>query len=219
MGTITNKEGAFNLRVAENDRVLITALQFQQFTVIVDRGIIESKSMHVALNPAVNQLGEVIVSPYDLSGNIVADVKRINVTEINVNYDTTYEDLEFGYEFSADQWSSIKGNRAEMAYHNGQTQNGGDILGLVGLFVKPKKSVKKQSVIDRQVAVTAIRQRFSNVYIHETFGVPMENVNDFIYFIEETSFDINLLKAENEIELLAEISRKSKIYNQKLSQD
>ena len=219
LGTIANFDGEFQLSVAENDRVQITALQFQQFTVVIDKGIIDSKSMRVSLNPAVNQLGEVIVSPYDLSGNIEADVRRINVTEINSDWDTTYENLEFGYEFSADQWTSIVGNRAEQAFYNGQSQNGGNILGLVGLFLKNKRFNIGRTNEERQVAVTALRQRFSNTYINETFGIPAEKVNDFIYFIEETNFDTNLLKSENEIQLLEVLYRKSEIYKRNFAEN
>ena len=127
-GTITSETGEFQIKVAENDRVFISAMQFQNFTVIIDEGIIETKTMHIALNPVINQLDEVLIRPYDLSGNIVADVKRINVSSISNKYDTSYETVEFGYEFSADAQTSVKGNKAEEAFHNGQEQYGGDLI-------------------------------------------------------------------------------------------
>ena len=60
-GTVTSPEGIFALKVAENDRVSVTALQFSTFIVIVDKGVIDNKRMGIYLNPVVNQLEEVIV--------------------------------------------------------------------------------------------------------------------------------------------------------------
>ena len=133
-GTITSVTGDFEIKVSENDRILITAMQFQSFTVIIDKGILEAKKMNIYLNLVINQLEEVVIRPYDISGNIVADVKRINIITVKNNWDLSYEKLEFEYEFSADSHTSIGGNKAEEAYFNGAVQGGGDILGLASLF-------------------------------------------------------------------------------------
>ena len=138
-GTITSETGEFELMVGENDRVFISAIQSQRFTVIIDEGIMDSRTMFIYLNPVVNQLDEVIIRPFDLSGNIVADVKRVNITSVNQNWDLSYENLEFGYEFADDAQSSVKGNKAEEAYFNGPVQSGGNILGLASLFFKKEK--------------------------------------------------------------------------------
>ncbi|MBZ0328096.1 MAG: carboxypeptidase-like regulatory domain-containing protein [Altibacter sp.] len=211
-GTITNIAGAFELEVVENDRIQVTALQFQSFTIIVDSGVIETGRMAIYLNPSVNQLDEVIVRPYDLSGNIIADVGRIKTANMNPQWDLSYETLEFGYEFSDDQYTSIVGNKAEEAFYNGQKQASLNFIGLAGLFFpkKPKKEVEK--ITDRAALIRAMRQRFSNAYITETFAIPEERVNDFIYFLEENGVDAHLLKLENELLLLDFLTAQSIIY-------
>ncbi len=93
-GTVTDAEGVFNLRVGINDRVQVTALQFQSFTVIVDRGVMDVREMNIYMNPAVNQLEEVIVRPYDLSGSIVVDVRRIQTSVVSPDWDLSYSTLE-----------------------------------------------------------------------------------------------------------------------------
>lgn len=210
-GTVTSQTGQFQLEVAENDRVLITALQFQEFTVIVDKGVVETKNMGIYLNPAINQLEEVIVRPYDLSGNIVADVKRIKTSVITPEWDLSYEALEFGYKFAPDRQTSIRGNVAEEALnHNPQT--GANILGLVGLLFNKKKSSTREIFTSKEMVTKALRQRYSNAYITETFAIPSVYVNDFIYFAEEKGIDAQLLKSENEIELLEFLRKQSEQY-------
>jgi hypothetical protein len=211
-GTITNSEGGFELEVVENDRIQVTALQFQSFTVIVDKGVVATESMAIYLNPAVNQLDEVIVRPYDLSGNIIADVNRIKTANMNPQWDLSYETLEFGYEFSDDQYSAIAGNKAEEAFYNGQKQASLNFIGLAGLFFpkKPKKQVEK--ITDKASLIRAMRQRFSNAYITATFNISEDRVNDFIYFLEENGIESALLKTENELRLLDFLAAQSIIY-------
>ncbi len=211
-GTITSKNGAFELMVAENDRVFISATQFQRFSVIIDDGIIESKRMYVFLNPVVNQLDEVVIRPYDISGNIVADVKRVDIVDVNQNLDLSYENLEYGYEFSDDAQSSIRGNKAEEAYFNGPVQGGGDILGLANLFFPNKKKTEREVISETELKTDAVQKRFGNAYISKTFNIPEEKVNEFIYFVEENGIDKKLLQYENELLLIEYLHIQSKKY-------
>ncbi len=217
-GTITSETGEFELKVAENDRVFISAMQFQRFTVIIDNGIIENKKMYIYLNPVVNQLDEVLIRPYDISGNIVADVKRINVTSVSNEWDLSYETLEFEYEFSADAQTSVKGNKSREAYHNGQEQYGGDILGLASMIAdiispsKKKKSTKKEEISETDMITNAVQKRFGNNYISKTFKIPEDKVNEFIYYVEENGIDRSLLRPENEFILIDYLHLQSRAY-------
>ena len=47
-----------------------------------------------------------------------------------------------------------------------------------------KKKSEKQVVTEKEVITTSLRQRYSNAYMTQTFGIPEEQVNDFIYFTE-----------------------------------
>lgn len=218
-GTVTDKEGDFTIAVGINDRVQITALQFQSFTVIVDEGVMDVRSMNIYLNPAVNQLEEVIVRPYDLSGNIVADVRRIQTSVISPDWDLSYSTLEFDYQFSPDAQTGVQGNAAEQALGFTNVREGANVLGLVGLLFPKKKRSEKQVVTDKEVITTSLRQRYSNAYITRTFGIPEDKVNDFIYFTEDNGIDKSLLSSENEIELLEFLHRQSELYKAQVVQD
>ena len=213
MGTVTSPEGLFELNVAENDRISVTALQFSTFTVIVDSGVIESEMMGIYLNPVVNQLEEVIVRPYDLLGNVTADVSRIQTANVVPHWDLSYESLEFDYEFSADQYTSVKGNKAEEAYFNGQYQASLDFIGLAGLlFPKKKRKTFRELNSEKNLVANSLRQRFSNSYLSLVFGIQEELANDFIFFVEENGMQRRWLKQENEILLLDFMHQKSDAY-------
>lgn len=215
-GTITSFTGTFELSVAENDRIAVSALQFSTFTVIVDKGVLDNQKMGIYLNPVVNQLEEVIVRPYDLLGNVIADVGRIKTANVVPQWDLSYSSLEFGYEFSDDQYSSIEGNKAEEAFFNGQQQASLNFIGLASLlFPKKKKNTFKEINTERDLIAKSLRQRFSNSYILDVFNIPEENANDFIYFAEENGLQIELLLAKNEILLLDFMYQMSRDYKNK----
>ena len=76
-GTVTDENGKFLLNVALNDIVEFRALQFQDFTVTIDENIIKSKKMTVFLVEKVNKLDEVVILPYDLTGNLAVDIESV----------------------------------------------------------------------------------------------------------------------------------------------
>ena len=44
-GTITNKEGEFSILVALNDKIEISALQFEKFSITISQEILDAKSI------------------------------------------------------------------------------------------------------------------------------------------------------------------------------
>ena len=87
-GTITDKDGYFTIKVAINDIVEFGALQFKDFKVTISENIIKSKRLTVILVEEVNKLDEVVLLPFDLTGNLNADLE--NVRTYNVSLDDVY---------------------------------------------------------------------------------------------------------------------------------
>ena len=219
-GTITNADGSFEIEIAENDRVQITALQYQSFTVVIDKGIVERQQMNIFMNPAINQLDEVVVRPYDLSGNINVDVKKIPTYTVNKDWDLSYYNMEYGYQFEPDDKTKISGNAAEEALHGNSLKDGANILAILGgvaqlLFPKGEKItlVKKQE--NQMVMENNMQQRFSRSFIASTFGIPEEKAVDFLYFAQENGMEQRLLKSENEMELMEFLLAQSKEYKRR----
>lgn len=216
-GTITNADGSFEIEIAENDRIQITALQYQSFTVIVDKGIVERKRINIFMNPSVNQLEEVVVRPYDLSGNINVDVKKIHTYAVNKDWDLGYENLEYGYHFEQDLQTKIAGNAAQEALNANNLTNGANILGLLAgavslLLPKKDKTIPAEKLETGNALNNNLQQRFSKNYIVSTFEIPEEKAVDFLYFAQENGWDKRLLKPQNEMELIEFLLKKSKEY-------
>lgn len=219
-GTITDADGEFEIEIAANDRLTITALQYQSFTVIVDKGIIVQRKMNIYLNPAVNQLEEVVVRPYDLSGNINADVKKIHTYSVTNDWDLSYENMEYGYNFAPDVQTKIQGNAAEESLNEHNLTNGLNIKnlfkGAIGLLFPEKEKISPaEDLMKGNELNKNLRQRFSKEFITSTFGISEKEAVDFLYFAQEDGLDRKLLKPENEMQLMDFLFKKSETYKKR----
>lgn len=219
-GTITNADGTFEIDLAENDRLQVTALQYQSFTIVVDKGIVNRKVMNIFLNPAVNQLEEVVVRPYDLTGNINVDVKKIPTYNVTKDWDFSYYNLEYGYQFEQDDKSAISGNAAEEALHSTSLKDGANVLAILGgvaqlLFPNGKKISIVEQQESQSLLSNNIQQRFSKDFIAANFGIPEDKAVDFLFFAQENGLDQDLLKPENEMQLMEFLFKKSKEYKER----
>jgi len=86
---MTDSQGEFNIAVTFNDSLRVSTLKFQEFTVIIDQGIINTKALNIFVSEMVSRLPEVVVTPYDLSGNINVDLNRLEIAELPTNLTAT----------------------------------------------------------------------------------------------------------------------------------
>ncbi len=216
-GTVTNPDGTFEIEIADNDRVQITALQYQSFTVVIDKGIITQKRMNIVMNPSINQLDEVVVRPYDLSGNINVDVKKIHTYTVNKDLGLSNYNLRYGSDLNPDDKTKISGNAAEEALNGKTLTNGANILGILAgavslLLPKKDKTIPAERLETGNALNNNLQQRFSRNFIASTFDIPEEKVVDFFYFAQENGMEQRLLKPENEMQLMQFLQKKSKEY-------
>lgn len=216
-GTVSDIEGNFTIAVAEGDVIVITALQFQTFTRTVAEGVLQNKKMSILLNTNINTLDEILLRSHTLTGYVELDAKNIEVF--------VAPKFELGYginaSFAPDRFSRIQRNIAQEALGNGPMQNGLNIGGILGLALKslfPKKD--RNNFIDPWAETkpkrATLQERFSAQYYSTTFGIPLAQVDDFIYYVTHHVATWNLLGPENEMQLLKILFEQSERYKHKL---
>ena len=215
-GTTTDKEGYFTISVAVNDVVQFGALQFQDFEVIISEKIIKSKRLTVILVEEVNKLDEVVLLPFDLTGNFNADLE--NVRTYNVDLDDVYFGLDHieDFEFSAD----YKARADNLAFneYNPRVENMLNIVNIAGFLLKQvvgvdlgKSKTEKEKQLDRTPFKQAL-DAYSINYIHSNFNIPLNRVEEFIDYVEEKGVDKSLFEENKELQLLERISQLSKSF-------
>lgn len=206
-GTITNKKGKFKIKVMQNDQIVVSALQFKQFTIIISETIIEAKSMTVFLVENVNKLDEILILPYGLSGDLSTDVS--NTKTINPNLDKEYFGLANvrKYEFTDDYKSKIYNHEMD----KNEFYNGVDFVKIVGGLLKPVFS-KQSSEANKQSTIENFRAKYSTEYLLERLKITHDEVGHFVNYIEDKGFDAELLKDGNEFLFLDFLIKESKVF-------
>ncbi len=207
-GTITDDEGRFKIKVALNDRIEISALQFKDFKIIIDSEIIKSKALTVFLIEEVNKLPEIILLPYGLSGDLPTDVANTNT--VNPDLDALYFGLDNldKIDFTADYLSGIRNT----AMNDNTLYYSADAIKIIGLLFKPifNSKNKKNKDFDNIATEKEITKKYSNEYLMERLNIPKTQIVEFVYFVEDSGLDKGLLKNGRELEFLDYLIKRSK---------
>ncbi|WP_353778815.1 carboxypeptidase-like regulatory domain-containing protein [Winogradskyella sp. 3972H.M.0a.05] len=214
-GTTTDEKGEFEIRVKENDVLEFGALQFQDFSATISKDVVLSKRMTVYLIEEVNKLDEVVILPYELSGELNIDIESVRT--FNPDMNAIYFGIKHSdeYEFSDDYKTSVE----NIAMHS-QSQpiitNGLNVGNLIGAMIKPlfgKKKGKEQKKYDvPAVPVNRLKEYYSAKFLTDNFNIPEDKIDDFVAYAESNGLDYSLLQAGKEIEFLEFLSQKSQLF-------
>lgn len=205
-GTITDKEGKFNILATLNDKLSISALQFEKFEITITQEIIDSKEMTVVLVEEINKLPEVIILPYGLTGNVSVDIARAKT--VNPNLDALYFGLDNldKFDFSDDYLSGVRNT----AMSDNTLYYTADAVKIIGLLVKPLFNSKKKKQAAELASDRDIVEKYSPEYLMDKLNIPIRQMMEFIYFVEDSGLDKTLLEDGRELQFLDYIIKKSK---------
>lgn len=214
-GTVSNAAGQFNIAVAINDSISVSSLQFQPFIIVIDQGIIDARQVNIRLNEVVNLLPEVIVRPYDLTGNISVDLNRLPVASIpdTLNAINT-QGMYFEIDAAPNRYSPPRNEALAMS----QTRlvNG---LNFVNLFREFLISSKIEQIHRPQSDLNVdVRALYDDEFFQENFDIEIENIPAFINFADQNGLDEEMLKEGNEMDLIEFLLNQSKRFKRKQSQ-
>ncbi|AXT20696.1 hypothetical protein D1817_12620 [Flavobacteriaceae bacterium] len=201
-GSISDNEGKFTIKVYLNDILEISALQFQKITLTIDEKILKSKSVTIVLIEQVNDLPEVVILPFGLSGNINEDIANAKI--LNPNYDALYFGLANldEFEFLEDNKDAVRNTEV----YGREYINGVDVIGLVGLFLKSKNKDNDTEVKNDQNKETLknrlLNKKYTEDFYINTVGISKNEVSSFVYFVELNGFDKSLLNDKREFDFL-----------------
>lgn len=185
--TITDAYGYFSIPVQLNDTVTFSAIHLKEKTIIIDNAILKSAAIVVPLEAVENKLEEVVVMPYNLTGDLSKDISKMEVVVVT---ETTLElpnasakiytqaDRQL---YTARSWE-YTGNKIEldpiMNYFSGRTKT---------LNKRVERDIKHKRI----AVVTAIVT--DSTFING-LKIPKEHIMNFIFYCEaDKSFDALLL--------------------------
>ena len=203
--TISNEVGNFNIRVATGDTLDFTALQYQDFSVIIDKGVVENRQLNVFISESVTELPEVVVFPYDLSGNVEVDVKRIPDPGASLPYIS----LEEIYNASLTMPPGPLTTPENAAMRDSFIENG---LNFANIF-REIFSAREIGGEEFEPLDEELRQLYDDEFFREYLDIEKAEITNFIYYAEDHGLTEEMLREGRELELvefLVNISRQFK---------
>lgn len=211
--TISNEQGLFTIRAVAGDTLHFTALQFQNFSVVIDDGVIENRQLNVFISEAVTELPEVVVTPYDLSGNVEVDVRIIPVAETDLPTQTAAEINDYNYTFRPDSLVSP----ANAAMRESMIQNGANFANIFRNIFTSRNvttNVGGDEDIDDQIL-----QLYDDEFFLDQLNIERGNIHEFIYFAEDNGLSEAMLEPDNEMDLIEFLVAQSQKYKQRKVSD
>ena len=219
-GTISNAEGEFAIAVAEKDSIKFFAVQFQEFLVVIDQRVLESKKLNIYVSELVNRLPEVLVSPYDLTGELNVDVQKLEVIQLPVNIDVSVPQAEFGNVENIADFGKAPKNQA-LAFSQTRLVNGINFVNLFKLLLisNKKNDISNPYSNSYEETDVELRKLYNDQFFKDNFKIDLENISDFILYADRNGLDEEMLRKGNELDLIDFLMEQSKKYKKQLDKN
>ena len=201
--TISNEQGNFAISAKPYDTILFSAVQFQRKVLVVSPSMLQSKKIVVPLDEFVNELDEVILMPFDLSGDLSRDMGRIKTGQIVT---ASTQGLPNSYVIPITQ--------AERKLYEATTGGSGIPLNpIINAISGRTKYLKKVLATERKYARTGrVRDFYADSLFVKELRIPAAKIDDFMYYCEvDVSFD-EIVDSHDRLQIWEYLKRKSFVY-------
>jgi len=209
-GTITDSIGNFKIKVALNDKIKISSVQLTPFTAKITEGVIDTKVLRVYLKEYINTLDEVILLPYDLTGNLATDVLNTKTSDPIVFNFGSIENFELPEDYHSKVDNIAIGN--QNTRQRFQLDGIALISKVANLIFKKKNKKKDPKNSGLQTPILNLSEAFEPSYFTNNYNIPENKVQAFIGYLETSQFNATLLKPENKLKLIEYFHLKSNTF-------
>jgi hypothetical protein len=206
--TITDVNGVFMIKVAVNDTLIFSAVQFKRKIVPVTPALYNANFISIPLEEFVNELKEVVVQPFNLSGNLNTDLG-----ELPLEKDVSAEALGLpNADVKIISQSENKLNDADhgkFAYYYviALTINLNKVLNRLS---GRTKMLKERVALDKKYKTTQrVEAAFVDSLLINHLKIPEENFYEFINFCESEKEFYSLAQGDDELKLWDFLIQKS----------
>ncbi len=201
--TITNALGNFSINANVGDSLVFSAVQLERRTIVVTAALMESKSLVVYMEVLVNVLDEVVLRPFDLSGDLEIDLN-------NTPREKVYVAATLGLPNAYVEPKTLAERRLFEAVTGGGIVPLNPVLnGISGRT----KYLKKVLATERKYARTnRVRNYYPDSLYIRVLKIPQEYIPDFMYFCEVDAEFNGIVDTHDKLKIWEFLERKSIVY-------
>lgn len=203
--TFTDEYGNFKIYVKKDDELVFSSVFYQQFTVEVTDALLEEKELKINLREGATQLEEVVIRP-ELTGDISLDIKKLRTEKTPLDSIDIGEAL-YGYdiEFSADRFTTVDNDAIDKGY----LQDGINFANMFRAIVEANRSRIPEVKFEEQVG-----QLREDAFFQKYLGIPSEQIDDFIDYVQAKGLSTNRLRKQNDLKLIDYLIDESKKFKE-----
>lgn len=212
--TITDDKGNFSLFVKEKDTLVFSAIAFNSSVLTINKSHLDNEVVKIRLSVKVNELDEVVVRPYTLTGNLEADSKNLKIKTVDV------DEKKIDFSNPLPKYNKVDNSLAQITPGSGNSFSGMDFIALGkkakdAIFGHKSKEKKIEYVTDK-IFSEGVKEKFDSQFFTETLKLKPEEIDLFLAYCDDTSPDSRaLLNPKKEFELIDFLQKKSEEYHKK----
>ena len=202
--TITDSNGFFSIPAKLNDTIVFSAVQFKRKQIVVTASILASASVSIPLEDVLTELDEVVVMPYNLTGDMARDMA---ILETDPVITASTLDLPNAY---------VKvPTKAERELYAATANPFMSFDPLINAITGRTKMLKKRVARDKKYARTQrVREFYTDSVYRNDLKIPDTKIDDFMYFCEVDSVFQTLIDSHDRLRLWEFLQKKSIIYRE-----
>lgn len=220
-GTITDAAGFFVISVQLNDTLVFSAVQFKRKEIVVTLEVLNTDVLNIPLKPSLTELDEVVVTPYNLSGDLKRDISTINVGQIvtastlglpNANVKVKTQSERRLFEADNGKFVSLGNYKLDSTFNPMIMVNLNKILNRV---TGRTKVLKKYVAIDKEIALLQkVKRLYPDSVFVQDLKIPELKINDFMNFCQVDSTYNEVVAADDILNIWEFLYRNSLIYRE-----
>lgn len=212
--TITDLDGNFTIRTAVGDTLVFSAVQFRRKVVPVTDALFATAFVIVPLEEFVNELQEVVVQPFGLSGDLDADLHGLQLGKDVSAVALGLPNAGKAHPTQSERLlAEAKGGVWSLGAGAVGAGTGIPINPLINAITGRTKKLKNRVKVDRTYARTQnVRSEVTDSILEVEFQIPRAKIADFMYFCEVDQRFQNLVDQGDGLKLWSYLLDRSKVY-------
>lgn len=205
LATISNENGYFSISSKLNDTLIIRGVGYQTKQLIINSENYNKFSLAIDLEAEVVALNEVVVMPYNLSGDLFVDME-----------DMRAEDQVSEFTLGLPNADASPMRKSQRILHEATT--GGGILPinpiLNGISGRTKKLKKIVEIDLRNQRTLKVRHYYPDSLFVNYLKIKKEKIQDFMYYCETDPEFNRYARLQDKFKLWELMNKKSKMYRE-----
>lgn len=198
IGTITDSDGRFSIRVKAGDQLVFTAVNYQLMVFKVTEEILSKNRLVVEVTEKVTELDEVVVSPENQEKFLEVKNEKFK---------------EFEYEID-------RGTEVENVAYLSQNDRVTDRINFVNIFKAIFSAKEKEEEDDKKPILLSevLRQVYDDEFFVSDLKLPQDKIDAFLLYCDDRMATQSLLRKENEFQLIDFLVTHSKTFKASLEE-